>query len=488
VESGLAPLALQGVFARRFFSHLDPNHTPPHNLMFMRIVRLLELAFYREYGRLIDDNVLWLGSGFASTNSDFYKNPERRESYGCIVANMSALQYSFKGDRKLFVSKKTLNEGAGNLLACANGVLAQCETVNSFKKFDGAHTGYGIGAWLAAEHESKGLLPNYVGYHCTDGASNAVASANEYEVLTEINRGIAFSHQKCYAHQANRSAKFASGTGDFKENKNTGLGEVLMKAHSIIARVHRSSARMAVIEEVQKAAGRKHILPSPAVTTRWDSANREVASLNRIMGDFNAGLHKLIKGIDKDKLQGPEGQAVPVSNFTFTANDRMILRQFECGSEPCLKLSKYYQIKDATSHETLFVTKAYLALVREKTFNMYDVMTNSAPADLKSRSKSVYVLSSVHEKDSIDMEGTDSDVSSSNSRNEGRNETPMNPSVELFRMLYADDMEKRCGFTVASNVDVMRLPTEISIACLLNPLYGGKSCAVLTSCCNLKEN
>ena len=126
--------------------------------------------------------------------------------------------------------------------------------------------------------------------------------------------------------------------------------------------------------------------------------------------------------------------------------------------------------------------------MREKTFNMYDVMTSSAPADLKSRSKSVYVLSSVHEKNSIDIEGTDSDASSSNSRNEGCNETPMNPCVELFRTLYADDMEKRCGFTVASNVDVRRLPTEISIACLLNPLYGGKSCAVLTSCCNLKEN
>jgi hypothetical protein len=204
------------VFARSFFGFLDERHTPPQNVVYMRIVRLLELAFFREYGRLIEDNVLWLGNSFASTNSDFYRNPERRESYGCIVANMSALKYHFEGGRKLFVSKTTLNEGAARELVSPVGVLSQCETVNSFKRFYGSHTAAGVGRWLADEHEAKGLLPSYVGFHCTDGASNAVASVNELELLTEMNRDAKIHHQKCLAHQANRSAKFASGTGNFK--------------------------------------------------------------------------------------------------------------------------------------------------------------------------------------------------------------------------------------------------------------------------------
>jgi hypothetical protein len=247
IESGMAAIALQGCFAKRFVRFLDPNHTPPQNRAYMRMVRLLELAFFREYRRLIDNNVLWLGSNFASTNSDFYSNPERRESYGCIVANMSALRYTFKDGRKLFVSKKTINEGANALLSSSLGILQQCETVNSFKRFDSPHTGKAIGEWLVSEHEAKGLLPQYVVFHCTDGASNAVASANVYDLLTELNRETPIDHVKCLAHQTNRSAKFASGTGDFCDNSNPRLSKLLLKCHTIIARVQRSSARIKVV-------------------------------------------------------------------------------------------------------------------------------------------------------------------------------------------------------------------------------------------------
>lgn len=135
-----------------------------------------------------------------------------------------------------------MSEGASNLLSCSKPVLSQVETVNSFKLFDAPHTAKGIGKWLADEHKSKGLLPQYVGYHCTDGASNAVASANEYELLTEMNRSTAINHNKCLAHQTNRSSKYALGTGDFRICSNIRLAEVLDKAHRIIARVHRSSA------------------------------------------------------------------------------------------------------------------------------------------------------------------------------------------------------------------------------------------------------
>jgi hAT family C-terminal dimerisation region len=461
IETGGAAISLQGVFAKRFFQHLHPQHNPPHNLMYMRMVRLLELAFLREYRRLIDDNVLWLGSNFASTNSDFYRNPERRESYGCIVATMAALRYTFNDGRKIFVSKQTLNEGVSNLLSGPTGVLAQLETVNSFKRFDGSHTGKAVGTWLANEHEAKGLLPQYVGYHCTDGASNAVASVSEYVLMTEMNRSSTITHNKCLAHQTNRSAKYASGTGDFRENSNPRLSQVLGKAHEIIARVHRSQARLSVVKDIQIAAKRVRVLlPSPGVPTRWDSSNREVASLNKIMGDFNKALHALINGIDSSKLIRREGAPlVGVSDFTFTATDKLVLRQFECGSNPCVQLSKFYQLSKATAHETLFVTAAYISYMRQSSFLMYDDLSHTELADLRHRKRTIYVVSSQHVESQEDM---------------GRAEQAMDPCIELFRMLYATDMEERCGFIDKDGEAVMKLPTDLAIACLLNPLYGGR--------------
>jgi hypothetical protein len=59
----------------------------------MRLVRLLEQAVFREYHRIVNDNALLYGTDFVSTNSDFYTNKERRESFGCLVSNMLAQQY-----------------------------------------------------------------------------------------------------------------------------------------------------------------------------------------------------------------------------------------------------------------------------------------------------------------------------------------------------------------------------------------------------------
>ena len=245
------------------------------------------------------------------------------------------------------------------------------------------------------------------------------------------------------------------------------LRDVLGKAHTIIARVHRSSARIEIIKNVQRTAKRLVIvMPSPGVPTRWDSANREVASLNRIMGDFSKGLQVLISGMDKDKLLGTGGVAAPATEFTFTPVDKLILRQFECGSEPCVLLSKFFQINAATSHETLFVTAACLALMRQTSFVMYDDISHSDLVDLTARKKTVYVLSSSHVVTEAES---------------GWNTQPMDGCIETFRQLYAEDMAERCGFCewvtelpVKKLIPVKKLPSETAIALLLNPLYGGK--------------
>jgi hAT family C-terminal dimerisation region len=186
-----------------------------------------------------------------------------------------------------------------------------------------------------------------------------------------------------------------------------------------------------------------------------------------MMGDLNLALTIIINGIDKDKLT--EGLGIP--DFTFTPGDKLILRQFECGSDPCVQLSKFYQLNQATSHETLFVTAAYIHMMRQSQFLMYDDLSHSELPDLSARKRTVHVVSSRHVTSERDM---------------GRPEQPMDPCIELFRMLYADDMEVRCGFNEAGEgrEPATKLPVETAIALLLNPLYGGKrnitSCGLMT--------
>jgi hypothetical protein len=91
----------------------------------MRLTLLLEQAVFREFHRIVTDNALLYGSDFASTNSDFYTNKERRETYGCLVSNMWLQQYVFKvsflccfdlfGCVHLTLSLSLLSSGAGRL-------------------------------------------------------------------------------------------------------------------------------------------------------------------------------------------------------------------------------------------------------------------------------------------------------------------------------------------------------------------------------------
>jgi hypothetical protein len=96
VEANCATVCLQGTHAIWFFQLLEPAHVPPHRVAFMRIIRLLDKAVLREYQRIVNDNALLYSFDFVSTNSDFYTNKERRELYGCLVANMTAQQHIFE--------------------------------------------------------------------------------------------------------------------------------------------------------------------------------------------------------------------------------------------------------------------------------------------------------------------------------------------------------------------------------------------------------
>jgi hAT family C-terminal dimerisation region len=203
------------------------------------------------------------------------------------------------------------------------------------------------------------------------------------------------------------------------------------------------------------------VLPSPSVVTRWDSANLEVATLNRIMGDFNKALGLLIDGVDKKSLLkvGANGQTIPRENYIFSKDERTILRQYECGSEPCLLLSKFFQLNESTCHETLFVITARIAQMRETSFAMYgDISHSEVARDLRKRTKTL-VVNSPNNILSVDEE----------------NEKTMEPCILKFRELYADDLENRIGLTEGPGERAHKLPVIIGLAALLNPLYGGRA-------------
>jgi hypothetical protein len=134
------------------------------------------------------------------------------------------------------------------------------ETVIAFKQLPESKTSANIAAWLKTSHTRAGLDPQYIMCHSTDGASNAVGSSMEFQAMTDALKADSIRHYTCYAHQVNRSAKYASGTEDFKENKNVELAKVLKKMHKINARVYRSETRLKVLFEVQKQRERYVIL------------------------------------------------------------------------------------------------------------------------------------------------------------------------------------------------------------------------------------
>jgi hypothetical protein len=103
IEANSSVASLQGPLAKRFFQELDPMTKPPQRIVFMRIVRLLEEAVIREYKRIVNDSAVLLEKDFCCSNSDFYTNPERRETFGCIVSNMQACRYHLKVSHILLI-------------------------------------------------------------------------------------------------------------------------------------------------------------------------------------------------------------------------------------------------------------------------------------------------------------------------------------------------------------------------------------------------
>jgi hypothetical protein len=125
------------------------------------------------------------------------------------------------------------------------------EAVIAFQKFPDAKSGKNIANWRIASHLKAGLKGEYIMCHSTDGASNAVASSMEFKAMTNAVKDSSICHYTCYAHQVDRSAKYALGTGDFESPANIEFAKVLKKLHEINGCVFCNETRLKVLFAVQ---------------------------------------------------------------------------------------------------------------------------------------------------------------------------------------------------------------------------------------------
>jgi hypothetical protein len=190
----------------------------------------------------------------------------------------------------------------------------------------------------------------------------------EFQAMTDAVKASSIHHYTCFAHQVNRSAKYASGTGYFKTPANTELAKVMKKMHEINGRVYRNETRLKVLFAVQTKKISELLLqaslfcldrfcssclqqlllhlihrkvirrPFRGVTTRWNSDHNEVKATNIFMGDLQKSLVLMLgdKGCDAALLKEKDKNGDPIDKMLliFLPRDQSILCQYECASEP----------------------------------------------------------------------------------------------------------------------------------------------------------
>ena len=110
-----------------------------------------------------------------------------------------------------------------------------------------------VADWMEESSKEVGIKPSDFSNLSADGGSNAIGSRSEYEVVTRCDgRQNQVDFNICFAHQNERSGAYASGTGGFKEQPNTELGEVLLKNHTIQTFIDRSSKRIDLLNSIMK--------------------------------------------------------------------------------------------------------------------------------------------------------------------------------------------------------------------------------------------
>jgi hypothetical protein len=206
-----------------------------------------------------------------------------------------------------------------------------------------------------------------------NGASNAIGSMQEFEVLTRDGCPTSVDFAVCYAHQNERSGSKASGTVEFAEITNDNLGDLLKKSHKIQERISRASKRMHAYQQVQKKKECKPLLnPDPANETRWNGCIDVTLRANLIMGDICDTVDALLdpSGDDYSLLTSDKEEFGDISHLSYTDDDKMILQQFEGAATPAKKFSKFLQDRRNAPHYILFEARMAIQSTSANSFGI----------------------------------------------------------------------------------------------------------------------
>ncbi len=190
-----------------------------------------------------------------------------------------------------------------------------------------------------------------------DGASNAIGSMQELEVLTRHGCPNDVDFAVCYAHQNKCSGGKALGTVKSAEETNNELGDMLKKSLKIQVRISRAPKQMHAYRQVQIKKKCKPLLnPDPANETRWNGCIDETIRANLIMGDICDTVDALLSpsGDDYNLLTSDEKEFEDKSHVSYTDDDKMILQPFEGVSMPAKMFSKFFQDKRSAPPYVLF--------------------------------------------------------------------------------------------------------------------------------------
>lgn len=219
------------------------------------------------------------------------------------------------------------------------------EFILNFERFIKSKTVTNVSDWMLKSCVEAKIVSSNFSQLSADGASNAIGSVQEFEVLTRPGRHNEVDFNVCAVHQNERSGGMASGTINI-EGANYDLGAELKKNHEIQVRLHQSGNRMNVFQDVQKRKGRDPSLcPDPGNDVRWNSSVEEAARSNMIMGDVEDAQNVLLAsdGDDYDLLANEEKESGDTSHLTQTPHNKKILRQFEGAATPAKTFSKFLQ-------------------------------------------------------------------------------------------------------------------------------------------------
>lgn len=238
-----------------YLAKIAPQHTPPNKLERTRLVEVILDGAMMELSRIISERRAELYDSFMSGTIDFWTDSHRKEQFGAFVIDVTAERYELSDGTSLFMSRETKqsllerhrNEPISFFMSTTPR-LESGEFILNFEKFDKAKTTDVVADWMDESSREVGIKPSDYSNLSADGGSNAIGSLAEYEVVTRCDsRANELDFNIFYAHQCERSGAYASGTGGFKEQPNTELGEIILKNHAIQTHIDRSSKRITLV-------------------------------------------------------------------------------------------------------------------------------------------------------------------------------------------------------------------------------------------------